>query len=130
MRSLLAGGNNLPLTQPALPRSPASQDVLTIQTLLKERGFYDAELNGLYNMQTRASILKAQLAYGQLATGDLGADLLSALNAQNIAQSIPLNPNQNDQNVQPIPNSAQLRNGTQVPTSSQNVPAAKNSNSS
>jgi peptidoglycan hydrolase-like protein with peptidoglycan-binding domain len=143
MRSLLAGGNNIPLTQPAIPRSPTPQDVLAVQTLLKERGFYDADLNSLYNIHTKASILKAQLAYGQPSTGDLSPDLLTALKAQNttqnIAQNIPNNPNpqnQTNQNVQPIPNSpnnAQLGNssqGTQVPTSSQNAPAAKTSNSS
>ncbi len=142
MRSLLAGGNNIPLSQPAFVQSPTTQDVLVAQSLLKERGFYDADLNGLYNIYTKSSILKAQLAYGQKATGDLSSDLLTSLKSQNnpqpIAQSIPSNPNpQNptNQNAQPIPNipnSAPLGNGTQAPTSSQNAPIlpAKNSNSS
>jgi hypothetical protein len=130
---LLAGGNNLPLTQPAFPRLPATQDVLTIQTLLKERGFYDADLNGLYDMQTKAGILKAQLAYGQVATGDLSADVLTALKSQNPAQTIAQITSSNaNQTVQPIPSPSNtpLGNGTQVPTSSQNAPAAKNANSS
>ncbi|GBO53536.1 hypothetical protein APA_1443 [Pseudanabaena sp. lw0831] len=132
MRSLLAGGNNLPLTQPALPRLPTTQDVLAIQTLLKERGFYDADLSGLYNIQTKASILKAQLAYGQAATGDLTSDLLTALKSQNPAQNIVQisSSSPNNQTIQLIPSSTQLGNGTQVPTSSQNAPAAKNANSS
>jgi peptidoglycan hydrolase-like protein with peptidoglycan-binding domain len=133
IRALLAGGNNLPLTQPAFPRLPATQDVLAIQTLLKERGFYDADLNGLYDMQTKASILKAQLAYGQVATGDLSADVATALKSQNPAQTIAQITSSNaNQTVQPIssPSSTPLGNGTQIPTSSQNVPAAKNSNSS
>jgi peptidoglycan hydrolase-like protein with peptidoglycan-binding domain len=135
MRSLLAGGNNLPVTQPALPRLPTAQDVLVIQTLLKERGFYEADLSGLYNIQTKASILKAQLAYGQSATGDLTSDLLTALKSQNPTQNIAQAPSSsaNNQTVQPIPaspSSTQLGNGTQVPTSSQNAPAAKNANSS
>jgi peptidoglycan hydrolase-like protein with peptidoglycan-binding domain len=132
MRSLLAGGNNLPLTQPALPRLPTTQDVLAIQTLLKERGFYDADLSGLYNIQTKASILKAQLAYGQAATGDLTSDLQTALKSQNPAQNIAQIPasSPNSQTIQPIPSSAPLGNGTQVPTSSQNAPTAKNANSS
>ena len=132
MRSLLAGGNNLPLTQPALPRLPTTQDVLAIQTLLKERGFYDADLSGLYNIQTKASILKAQLAYGQAATGDLTSDLQTALKSQNPAQNIAQIPTSspNNQTIQPIPSSAPLGNGTQVPTSSQNAPTAKNANSS
>ncbi|OYQ67542.1 hypothetical protein B9G53_00905 [Pseudanabaena sp. SR411] len=133
IRALLAGGNNLPLTQPAFPRLPATQDVLAIQTLLKERGFYDADLNGLYDMQTKASILKAQLAYGQVATGDLSADVATALKSQNPAQIIAQTTSSNaNQTVQTIssPSSTPLGNGTQIPTSSQNVPAAKNSNSS
>jgi peptidoglycan hydrolase-like protein with peptidoglycan-binding domain len=133
IRALLAGGNNLPLTQPAFPRLPATQDVLTIQTLLKERGFYDADLNGLYDMQTKAGILKAQLAYGQVATGDLSADVLTALKSQNPAQTIAQITSSNaNQTVQPIssPSNTPLGNGTQVPTSSQNAPAAKNANSS
>jgi peptidoglycan hydrolase-like protein with peptidoglycan-binding domain len=134
IRSLLAGGNNLPVTQPALPRLPIPQDVLTIQTLLKERGFYDADLSSLYNIQTKASILKAQLAYGQTATGDLTPDLLTALKAQNPAQNIAQSPTSpNNPTAQPIPTSPssnQLGNGTQVPTSSQNAPAAKNADSS
>ena len=130
MRSLLAGGNNLPFTQPALPRLPTTQDVLAIQTLLKERGFYDADLSGLYNIQTKASILKAQLAYGQAATGDLTSDLLTALKSQNPAQNIAQIPSSSpNQTVQPIPSNTPLGNGTQVPTSSQNAPA-KNANSS
>ena len=131
IRALLAGGNNLPLTQPAFPRLPLPQDVLAIQTLLKERGFYDADLSSLYNIQTKASILKAQLAYGQSATGDLTPDLLTALKAQNPAQNIAQSPTSpNNSTAQPIPSSNQLGNGTQVPTSSQNAPAAKNANSS
>jgi peptidoglycan hydrolase-like protein with peptidoglycan-binding domain len=134
IRALLAGGNNLPLTQPAFPRLPTSQDVLAIQKLLKERGFYDADLSSLYNIQTKASILKAQLAYGQSATGDLTPDLLVALNAQNPAQNATQSPAvPNNPTAQPIPanpSSSQLGNGTQVPTSSQNAPAAKNANSS
>lgn len=131
IRSLLAGGNNLPLTQPAFPRLPLPQDVLAIQTLLKERGFYDADLSSLYNIQTKASILKAQLAYGQSATGDLTPDLLTALKAQNPTQNIAQSPTSpNNSTAQPIPSSNQLGNGTQVPTSSQNAPATKNANSS
>lgn len=133
IRALLAGGNNLPLTQPAFPRLPTSEDVLAIQTLLKERGFYDADLNGLYDMQTKAGILKAQLAYGQVATGDLSTDVLTALTSQNPAQTnVQITASSANQIVQPVPNpsSTPLGNGTQIPTSSQNVPAAKNSNSS
>jgi peptidoglycan hydrolase-like protein with peptidoglycan-binding domain len=138
MRSLLAGGNNIPLVQPAFTRSPTPQEVLAAQILLKERGFYGSDLNGQYNIVTRESILKAQLAYGQTATGDLSSDLLTALTAQNnglsndtnIVQNIP-----NNQNSQPmliIPNNAQLGNSPQAPSSSQNapLPPAKSSNSS
>ncbi len=141
MRSLLAGGNNIPLSQPAFLRSPTMQDVLTVQILLKERGFYEGDLNGVYNILTKASILKAQLAYGQPATGDLGADLLTSLRSQNngpnITQNIPQNipiilNNQNSQPILIVPNNAPLGNGIQTPTSSQNapIPPVTNSNSS
>jgi peptidoglycan hydrolase-like protein with peptidoglycan-binding domain len=140
IRALSAGGSNVSFVQQAVNRSPTSQDVVVAQMLLRDRGFYDGELNGMYNISTKASILKAQLAYGQTATGDLGADLFTSLksqnNGQNITQNIPQNIsiNPNNQNAQPIPNipnSTPLGNGT-APTSSQNapIPPAKNSNSS
>ncbi|ELS34408.1 MULTISPECIES: peptidoglycan-binding domain-containing protein [Pseudanabaena] len=134
-RSLLAGGNNVPLSQPALPRSPTPQEVVDAQLFLKERGFYGAELNGQYDLRTKDSILKAQLAYGQPATGELSPELLTALKSQNssqnqnVAQSAPNSP-QSNPNAQSSGN-VPLKNTQQAPSSSQNapVPAAKSSNS-
>jgi peptidoglycan hydrolase-like protein with peptidoglycan-binding domain len=132
IRALLAGGNNLPLSQPALNRSPTPQDVLETQLLLKERGFYDEGLNGLYNIRTRASILKAQIAYGQPATGDLSLDLLTALKGQNIIQNtqsniqaVPTaqqNPNNQDIRSSPNNNMQPPLNNSQAPSSGQNSP--------
>ena len=130
IRALLAGGNNIPLSEPAFNQNPTKQDVLQAQQLLKERGFYDEELNGLYNIQTRASILKAQTAYGQKATGDLSADLFTALRGQSIAQS-DIQAVQSNQSISPSPNSVQSspnsvqsHNTSQAPSSSQNAPTA------
>ncbi len=129
IRALLAGGSNIPLSEPAFNQNPTKQDVLQAQLLLKERGFYDEELNGQYNIQTRASILKAQTAYGQKATGDLSADLLTALRGQSIAQS-NIQAVQSNQTISPSPNSVQSQNTSQAPSSSQNAPATPKSPSS
>jgi peptidoglycan hydrolase-like protein with peptidoglycan-binding domain len=149
IRALLAGGNDIALAQPMFKRSPKNQDVLEIQKLLKERGFYDEALNGLYNLQTKASIFQAQLAYAQSATGEVSPELITALKAQNLDQEVAQNPvpnapinapansppnngqanvqnNQNTQEIRPSPNSSQS------PSSGQNAPAPpqKSSNSS
>jgi len=153
IRALLAGGNDIALAQPMFKRSPKNQDVLEIQKLLKERGFYDEALNGLYNLQTKASVFQAQLAYSQSATGEVSPELITALKAQNLDQEVaqnpvpnapansptnsPVNPspnngqanvqnNQNTQEIRPSPNSSQS------PSSGQNAPAPpqKSSNSS
>jgi len=155
IRALLAGGNDVALAQPMFKRSPKNQDVLEIQKLLKERGFYDEALNGLYNLQTKASIFQAQLAYAQSATGEVSPELITALKAQNLDQEVasnspataptnspataPINSpatapngqanvqnNQNNQEIRPSPNSSQS------PSSGQNAPPPpqKSSNSS
>jgi len=107
IRALLAGGSNVAFTQPALNRLPSSQNVLEVQQLLKERGFYDDQLNGLYDLRTRSSILRAQLAYGQQATGEWNPNLLTALQVQNNVQNIAYVSNNQDirlisNNVQPV----------------------------
>jgi len=141
IRALLAGGNDIALTQPMFPRSPKNEDVLEIQKLLKERGFYDQALNGLSNLQTKASIFQAQLAYAQPATGESSPELITALKAQNLDQEVAPNAlpndstnneqsnvqnNQNNQDIRPSPNNSQ------APSSGQNapVPPQKSSNSS
>jgi peptidoglycan hydrolase-like protein with peptidoglycan-binding domain len=144
IRALLAGGNDIALAQPMFKRSPKNQDVLEVQKLLKERGFYDAALNGLYNLQTKASIFQAQLAYSQPATGESSPELITALKAQNLDQEVAPNAlpnastnngqanvqnNQNNQNNQDIRPSL---NNSQAPSSGQNAPTPpqKSSNSS
>jgi len=141
IRALLAGGNDIALAQPMFKRSPKNQDVLEIQKLLKERGFYDEALNGLYNLQTKAGIFQAQLAYSQSATGEVSPELITALKAQNLDQEVAPNPlpnapinngqanvqnNQNNQDIRPSPNNSQ------APSSGQNAPAPpqRSSNSS
>lgn len=91
MRALLAGGTNIALSLPAFERSPTSKDVMELQQLLQSRGFYNSEINGRFNLQTRESIFNAQNAYGQKATGDLSPELIAALKGQNIDQSTAQN---------------------------------------
>ena len=135
IRSLLAGGSNLPLAQPAFNRSPSPQNVLELQQLLKERGFYDDQINGVYDLRTRASILRAQLAYGQQGTGELNTNLLAALRVQNNVQNIqyvqtnqdirPISNNIQPTVIQPVivqPINIQPANNFQAPVSSQNIP--------
>jgi peptidoglycan hydrolase-like protein with peptidoglycan-binding domain len=145
IRALLAGGNDVALTQPLFPRSPKTQDILEIQKLLQERGFYDEALNGLYSLQTKASIFQAQLAYSQPATGEPSPELITALKAQNLDQEVAQNPSSNtlpktstnngQTNVPNNQNSQDIRpslNRSQAPSSGQNapVPPQKSSNSS
>ncbi|OIP77030.1 MAG: hypothetical protein AUK48_04750 [Oscillatoriales cyanobacterium CG2_30_44_21] len=89
IRALLAGGNHLPLAQPAFNRSPSPENIMQAQQLLRERGFYGGEINGLYEALTRSSIFEAQLAYAQNPTGDLEPALLTALRAQDLTQPLP-----------------------------------------
>ena len=144
IRSLLAGGQNMAFSQSAIAASPSSQDVWDTQLLLKERGFYEAEVDGVYSLRTRASILKAQLAYGQTSTGDWSPELMAFLKAQtNLpinARTVP-NQNQTNQNLLSSPNytqpnrptnqdtGLQANSNSQSPISRQNLPA-KASNSS
>jgi peptidoglycan hydrolase-like protein with peptidoglycan-binding domain len=141
IRALLAGGNDVALTQPLFPRSPKIQDVLEIQKLLQERGFYDEALNGLYSLQTKASIFQAQLAYSQPATGEPSPELITALKAQNLDQEVVqtalpnASMNNGQTNVPNNQNSQDIRpnlNRSQAPSSGQNapVPPQKSSNSS
>ena len=131
MRALLAGGSNVAFSQPAVNQLPNKEAILQTQLLLKERGFYQEELNGLYTMQTRASISNAQVAYGQRATGDLSSDLLTSLSGQNQAvtqtvnQNVQIAPSNLDIRSSPNnlqPNNIQPSNSSQAPTSSQNAP--------
>ncbi|PZU99903.1 MAG: hypothetical protein DCE90_01025 [Pseudanabaena sp.] len=89
IRALLAGGNHVPLTQPPLNRLPPSENIVQAQYLLRERGFYGGEINGLYNALTKSSIFEAQLAYAQKPTGELDSALLAALRAQDLTQPLP-----------------------------------------
>jgi len=137
IRALLAGGTNVPLSLPAFERSPETKDVVAIQQLLTARGFYDSEINGRFNLETRESIFNAQNAYGQKGTGELTPELIAALRGQNLdastAQNVQNPPN--DNNIQEIipssnaPNSPQLR-GTQDPPSNQNFSPQPSANSS
>jgi len=140
IRALLAGGTNVPLSLTAFNQPPTTQDVLAIQQLLKARGFYDAELNGLYDLRTKDSIVNAQNAYGQKATGELSPELIASLKGQAMepiaVQNVPnIQNNTNSQEIRPsptVPSNIPPSSNTQKPTSSQNLPpqSPQNTNSS
>ncbi|WP_271254410.1 peptidoglycan-binding domain-containing protein [Pseudanabaena sp. Chao 1811] len=140
IRALLAGGTNVPLSLTAFNQPPTTQDVLAIQQLLKARGFYDAELNGLYDLRTKDSIVNAQNAYGQKATGELSPELIASLKGQAMepiaVQNVPtIQNNTNSQDIRPsptVPSNIPSSSNTQKPTSSQNLPpqSPQNTNSS
>ena len=140
IRALLAGGTNVPLSLTAFNQPPTTQDVLAIQQLLKARGFYDAELNGLYDLRTKDSIVNAQNAYGQKATGELSPELIASLKGQAMepiaVQNVPnIQNNTNSQEIRPsptVPSNIPSSSNTQKPTSSQNLPpqSPQNTNSS
>ncbi|MBD2176740.1 peptidoglycan-binding protein [Pseudanabaena sp. FACHB-1998] len=102
IRALLAGGNDQVLTQPSLDLEPSAKEVKDIQTLLQERGFYEGELNGIYDIYTRASIVKAQIAYGQAVTGEPNPDLILRMKSQDRNRN-------NVQNIQNSPSSQDIR---------------------
>jgi peptidoglycan hydrolase-like protein with peptidoglycan-binding domain len=113
IRALLAGGNDQVLTQPSIDLEPPPKEVKDIQTLLQERGFYEGELNGIYDIHTRASIVKAQIAYGQVVTGEPNQDLILRMKSQDRNRN-------NVQNIQTSPNSQDIRPSPRnVPTNSQ-----------
>jgi peptidoglycan hydrolase-like protein with peptidoglycan-binding domain len=140
IRALLAGGTNVPLSLTAFNQPPTTQDVLAIQQLLKARGFYDAELNGLYDLRTKDSIVNAQNAYGQKATGELSPELIASLKGQAMepiaVQNVStIQNNTNSQDIRPsptVPSNIPPSSNTQKPTSSQNLPpqSPQNTNSS
>lgn len=102
IRALLAGGNDQVLTQSSIDLDPPPKEVKEIQTILQERGFYEGELNGIYDMHTRASIVKAQIAYGQAVTGEPSQDLILRMKSQDRNRN-------NVQNIQNSPNSQDIR---------------------
>ncbi|MDX2255545.1 MAG: peptidoglycan-binding protein [Pseudanabaenaceae cyanobacterium bins.39] len=82
MQALLAGGTNVAVSLPASNNIPSQDDVKKAQELMRDRGFYRGSIDGIYGTETKSSILKAQLAYGQASTGELTAPLLVALQSQ------------------------------------------------
>ena len=132
-RALLAGGSDVVLNQPLPKRSPNAQELAELQNLLRERGFYEGENSGIYDIRTQDSILKAQRAYAQLANGEFAPELLVALKGQkNINPNNPSNnriPAPTANNTVASPNNQNLRTNpsattpnSQTPISSQNIP--------
>lgn len=124
MRALLAGGTNVPLAQPAFNQIPQPEEVAKIQKLLQDRGFYEGALDGFYGARTKSSILKAQLAYGQTATGELTPALLNALQSQVLRSPITTATNPNPSAPTSPPQSNNPANPPPIPTPNTNVPSA------
>ncbi|MDZ8189702.1 MAG: peptidoglycan-binding domain-containing protein [Nostoc sp. ChiSLP02] len=53
--------------------------VKNAQNLLKQQGFYTANVNGVFNNQTRAAVIKFQKSKGLRADGVIGNKTLAAL---------------------------------------------------
>ncbi|MBD2502566.1 peptidoglycan-binding domain-containing protein [Anabaena azotica] len=53
--------------------------VRNAQSLLKQRGFYTASINGVFDQKTRAAVMKFQKSKGLRADGVLGSKTLAAL---------------------------------------------------
>ncbi|NJK33943.1 MAG: peptidoglycan-binding protein [Oscillatoriales cyanobacterium SM2_2_1] len=56
-------------------------EVSTLQSLLKDRGFYEGEIDGIAGALTQAAILRAQASYGLDQDGIVGSLTLQALNS-------------------------------------------------
>jgi peptidoglycan hydrolase-like protein with peptidoglycan-binding domain len=56
-----------------------SQDTKELQTLLKQRGFYGGEIDGIKGAQTSAAIIAAQKNYGLTTDGIAGEQTIAAL---------------------------------------------------
>lgn len=56
-----------------------SSDVMNLQKLLADRGFYNGAVDGIMGSKTRTAILAAQKAYNLTADGIAGAKTLAAL---------------------------------------------------
>ncbi len=125
MQALLAGGTNVPLAQPAFNQLPQPEDVAKIQKLLQDRGFYEGLIDGVYGTRTKSSILKAQLAYGQTATGELTPALVNSLQSQVLRSPVTTaaNPNPSATPTSP-PQSNNPANPPPIPTPNTNVPNA------
>jgi peptidoglycan hydrolase-like protein with peptidoglycan-binding domain len=57
----------------------SSSDVLTLQRLLSDRGFYAGAIDGIMGAQTKAAVIAAQKAYGLTPDGIAGAQTMAAL---------------------------------------------------
>jgi murein L,D-transpeptidase YcbB/YkuD len=55
------------------------EEVKTAQNLLKQKGFYTASVNGVFDNKTRAAVIKFQKSKGLRADGVIGNRTLAAL---------------------------------------------------
>ncbi|MEI6427974.1 MAG: peptidoglycan-binding protein [Pseudanabaena sp. ELA607] len=62
-------------------------DVVNLQKLLTDRGFYDGAIDGVMGPKTRAAVVAAQKKYGLTADGVAGPKTLAALEAGSSASS-------------------------------------------
>ncbi|PZO35477.1 MAG: hypothetical protein DCF19_23795 [Pseudanabaena frigida] len=68
--------------------APASSDVMNLQKLLADRGFYNGAVDGIMGAQTRNAIIAAQKAYNLTPDGVAGSRTLAALESDGSKASV------------------------------------------
>jgi peptidoglycan hydrolase-like protein with peptidoglycan-binding domain len=88
--------------------APGSSEVMNLQKLLADRGFYNGAVDGLTGAQTRNAILAAQKTYNLTADGVAGSRTLAALESNgNKASVLPVSTTSTTKNAE-ISNLQQL----------------------
>ena len=75
-------------TQPISSGGRVSQNTRELQQLLKDRGFYKGEINGIFGPRTRAAVIQFQRSRGLKPDGIVGSTTLSALKKSSPTQPI------------------------------------------
>ncbi|BAY38389.1 peptidoglycan binding domain-containing protein [Nostoc sp. NIES-2111] len=71
--------NNVAQSGSIIKVGSKGETVKTAQNLLKQKGFYTASVNGVFDNKTRAAVIKFQKSKGLRADGVIGNRTLAAL---------------------------------------------------
>lgn len=71
--------NNVAQRESIVKVGSRGETVKTAQNLLKQKGFYTASVNGVFDNKTRAAVIKFQKSKGLRADGVIGNRTLAAL---------------------------------------------------